>query len=235
MTMPLFWFLRRDPLIGYQFDNALVSDDLIGVRNTRELGRAEDELRDATNSFSRHDVPLPDEFPVPLLGLPDRSFAPDFFSFGIYDFVSRPLRDAMAQPDHVVQYTPVELVRGSAEARAQDYRLLRVLAKQSAMDLERSDCELEEFTHRLTGERMKWPREITRFALLDNLIAKAEIFRIAEIASRVLVTDALAERVLRAGCTGIEFYHPDNRWAGKRVEHYRTTDGIAERRVGFLD
>jgi hypothetical protein len=67
------------------------------------------------------------------------------------------------------------------------------------------------------------------------LIPQTEIFRIAEITSSMLVTDALAERVLRAGCTGLEFAHPDNLWSGKRVERYRTADGIAERSVGFLD
>jgi hypothetical protein len=103
------------------------------------------------------------------------------------------------------------------------------------MDLVRSDCVLEEFTHRLTGERMTWPRNIRRFVLLDNLIPQTEIFRIAEIRSRILATDALAERVLRAGCTGLEFSHPDNLWSGKRVERHRTADGIAEQRVGFLD
>jgi hypothetical protein len=50
-----------------------------------------------------------------------------------------------------------------------------------------------------------------------------------------MVTDALAERVLRAGCTGMEFRHSeDERW-GEHIVHFRTSDGIGERRVGFLD
>jgi hypothetical protein len=53
--------------------------------------------------------------------------------------------------------------------------------------------------------------------------------------THVLVTDAVAERVLRAGCTGMEFFDPANRYSGKRVVRYRTADGIAERRIGFLD
>src|SRR5690349_20935394 len=95
MSMPPLWFWGKDPLIGYQFDKFLLSDDLIGIWNTRELGRAEDELRDTAKSLSSDDVLWPDGFPAPLLALPDRSFAADFLSFGSYDFLSGRLRDAI--------------------------------------------------------------------------------------------------------------------------------------------
>jgi hypothetical protein len=49
--------------------------------------------------------------------------------------------------------------------------------------------------------------------------------------TNILVTDALAERVLRAGCTGMEFVDPENEQFGPRMLRYRTADGIAERPV----
>ena len=52
-----------------------------------------------------------------------------------------------------------------------------------------------------------------------------------ESTTNILVTDALAERVLRAGCTGMEFVDPENEQFGPRMLRYRTADGIAERPV----
>jgi hypothetical protein len=39
----------------------------------------------------------------------------------------------------------------------------------------------------------------------------------------------------RAGCIEMEFFDPANRQGGKRIVHYRAAEGIAERRIGFLD
>jgi hypothetical protein len=103
------------------------------------------------------------------------------------------------------------------------------------MDLGRSDCELEDWVNRITGEASKRPGYIRRFALFDDLSAATDIFRIAESPSYILATDDLAGRVLRAGCTGVEFNATDNLRTGTRVERYRTVDGVAERRVDFLD
>jgi hypothetical protein len=51
----------------------------------------------------------------------------------------------------------------------------------------------------------------------------------------IFVTDALAERVLRAGCTGMEFRDPTLPQHGGRLLRYRTAAGVAERWVGVLD
>lgn len=143
----------------------------------------------------------------------------------------------MHWPSPNVSFSSPQSILWAAElgARAQDYRLLHVLARQPAMDLERSACELEDFVNRLTGERKKLPTFIHRFVLMGGLQLRTEIFRLDESPTYILVADAVAERVLRAGCTGMEFSDPDNLQSGTRVERYRTADGIAERRVGFLD
>jgi len=229
------WFLEEDADSAYEFGRMLLRDAKLGVQNTQELACAGRALSNATRSLTSSDVPLPDDFPPPRLFLPEKKFTPDYFIFGGYRFVSRQFRDALAQPEAVVQYVPCEVVGGNAESRAQDYRLLRVLAIQPAVDLERSECELEDFTNRWTGERTKRPRSVDRYALLADLVPKTEIFRMAEERTYVLTTDALAERVLRAGCTGMEFSDSANRQSGMRIDRYRTADGIGEHRVGFLD
>jgi hypothetical protein len=66
-------------------------------------------------------------------------------------------------------------------------------------------------------------------------VPRADIFGLKERPTYVLATDSVAMRVLGAGCIGIEFSDPANRRGGKRIDRYRTVDGVAERRIGFLD
>lgn len=225
------WFLKNDADIGYNFDQSLLRNSKLGIQNWKELGVADRALQAKTKSLVGDDVPLPDEFPAPRLALPGRGFAPDYFKFGRHTFCSRRFRDALVQPKHVVQFTPVDLVSGGAMAQAQDYRLMRVIPWQPAMDLERSECEVNEFISPINGKHVRHAGFIDRFAWLDGLQPKTDIFRIDESPTYILVKDEVAERVLKAGCTGMEFSHPDNMQTGMRIERYRTADGIAERRV----
>ena len=235
MNLPSLWFLGSDPDLSWDFDQMLLNDEALGMSNHREVAIAKAELRDATNSLISDDVPLPDGFPAPQLVLSASGFSPDFFEFAGDCFCSRRFREALAQPEHVVQFTPVDILAGGEEVRAQDYRMLRVLARQKAMDLDRSDCDLEDWVNRLTGVPQRVPSFINRFVLLDDLQPRTEIFRVDESSSYVLVADAVAERVLRAGCSGMQFTDPACPRHGKRVVRYRTADGIGEYRVGFLD
>ncbi len=234
MNIPVLWFMKSDPDVSWAFSQALLRDDRLGLLNTREFLLAECVLRDSLIVLTSDDVPLPTDFPTLRLAMPE-DVAPDFFYYDSYTIVSRRLKDAMAQSGDIVQFIPVELVRGGAQAHAQDYHLMRVLPRQPAIDLERSECRVEEYTNRITGQRFKRPENIRRFILLDDLRPHTDIFRVAEIPSRVLVKDVLAYRVLLAGCSGVEFSDPANRQGGKRVERYRTPDGFAERKVGFLN
>ena len=203
----------------------------LGVLNTGDLLDAEYNLQDATGDF---DGRWPESYPHPVAALPDWPFAPDFWTFGRYEFASRRLRDALAQPGDVVQFLPFDLVRASAAARRQDYRWMRVLARQEGLDLARC-IGIKERPHAVTGKPVRSFANIDSFALRSDLAPLTEIFRLEESPTYILVTDAVAGRVLQAGCTGMEFSDPANRQGGKRVDRIRTADGIAERRVGFLD
>ena len=89
----------------------------------------------------------------------------------------------------------------------------------------------------MTGKSFLMIDTMERFVLLEGLRAKSDLLLIDELGFRILVTDALAARVLQSGCTGMEFHDPANPLpiTGTRTERYRTKSGIAERRVGFLD
>jgi hypothetical protein len=230
MEFPALWFIGNDVDIAHELRQALVADASLGVLNTRELLDAEYDLDDTDNP----DGPWPENYPRPVAALPDWPFAPDFWTFGRHEFASRRYRDALAQPGDVVQFLPFDLTGASAAARAQDYLWMRVLARQEALDLSRCECEIEERSNAVTGEPFRFLADIDFLALRDNLVPRAGIFRLDESPTYMLATDAVAGRVLRADCTGVEFRHPGNRWGGKRIERYRTADGIAERRIGFL-
>jgi hypothetical protein len=235
MGGPQFWILTEDRDTAGEFDVYLSMDKTLGVTNDTELADARYALAVRRGGADTFNAPLPQDFLRPRLGLPPQDFAPDYFSFGGYYFCSRRFRDALAQSEEVVQYCAIELTGVGEEVRAQDYRWLRVLATQPAMDIERSECEARELTNILTGKTFISVRFIDRFAWHPGLVLRSEVVRIAESTTYILATDALAERVLRAGCTGVEFHHPDDPQSGERVERIRTIDGIREKRVHFLD
>jgi hypothetical protein len=207
----------------------------LGVENWEELSRAEHQFRVSSHNWHTSPLPFPSDFPAPRLAMPESKFAPDYFVYSSRDFVSRRLRKAFAQPDTVIQYLPVDLTLGGNAARAQDYCWMRILARQPAIDVDRSNCRTEEVVHAITGRTMRFLRDIGQLSLLDDLQPLTEIFSAAESVSYVFCTDALAAPVLAAGCNGIEFADPTNLQIGKHIARYRTATGIAERRIGFLD
>jgi len=172
------------------------------------------------------DRTLPEGFISPILSLPPLDFGPDLFSMRGHYFVSRRFRDALAQPSDVVQYWPIELTRASDEARAQDYMLFRILAAQPSMDWERSKYHKHEGRNRRTGEAFISVWMTTRFVPVAGLVPQTEVFRSAEAEGTILVVDSVAERVMRAGCTGIEFRDPETCWIDGVAERHRTADGV---------
>jgi hypothetical protein len=204
------------------------------VHNQKERSSALWALKAGMGHPYPPDIVLPDDFPPVRLALPEKGFSPDYFGYGGDKFCSRRLREAMDLPEGVVQFMPVDLVAGGAQVRAQEYQLMRVIAHQPAIDLERSVYDEIDGPDEYPGQ----PRRITwvgRYVFLDGLRPATEIFRTDETYAVIFVTDALAERVLRAGCTGMEFRDPTLPQHGGRLLRYRTAAGVAERWVGVLD
>ena len=201
-----FWLMRESVAL-----NARISDEYedasFGIINKDQVEDVLNELLYTRSMKITGDPIIPVGSPHPIMSLP-ANFAPDYFELEDWMFVSQRFRDALAQPPNVVQYWPVELIEASEAAWKQDYLMLRVLAWQSAMDMSRSIYKQEEITNRRTGEKLTAIHWIDRFVPLPGLNAQSAIFRSLENGLSILVTDALAERVMQAGCEGVCFREP---------------------------
>lgn len=218
-----------------KFCSILIKDETLGMPNSDVLNKTKYEIRERQANWDGRNFHLPDDFPKAKLILTEKDFAPDLFGFEGYDFCSRRLRDALAQPESVIQFCPIELLAGGEAVRARDYQMMHILARQPAMDVERSDCSVREAIQQKTRKPIRIVQWVDRYALYDDLVPRTEIFEIDERVGVTLVTDALALRVLHAGCIGVEFRDPTELQHGMRVEHYRTTKGVAGRRLHYLD
>ncbi|MFV0624806.1 hypothetical protein ACBY01_12465 [Sphingomonas sp. ac-8] len=146
--------------------------------------------------------------PTPILVLKEHGFAPDLIWSG-FQFVSGRLRDALDLPPHTVEYGEVD-TRGSADAaRAADYKVLHAVHEADPVDLARmygyepdrdADGSLSTawvLAHH--GPHAAPRRTIWR----DGFVPPAPLFR--DTRGGLIATDALAERVMRAGLTDVMF------------------------------
>ncbi len=221
------WRMGEDAEAAAYLDGAIWVDSENQIVNSKELKDVLFELKQTRSVNIRGDVLLPEGFLQPVLSLPPIDFAPDYFTMQSEVFVSRRFREALAQPDDVVQYWPVDIVRASEEAYQQDYRFFRILASQQALDWERSVYDKSDSYNRRTGEKFVSLDFVDRFVTLADLVPRSEIFRSSESSVFVLVTDGLAERVMRAGCEGVSFDDPETiGMSGREPQRTRTADGI---------
>lgn len=229
------WRVREDPYLGGTFGNMLLKNDNLGVENWEEEGRAfrswliELDQNEAGGG-TYETMPLPPGFPKVVMYFPSNGFAPDYFSFGSYKFCSARLRDVLAQPSDVVNYTPIDFRCQGTKALAQDYQRMRVIAVQPAMDMARSLYTADDEVDPASEDAARWVRNIDKIVLREDFVPRTEIFCMAERITDVLATDALAERVLKAGCTGLSFEHletPD--WTSGIQITVRTKRGTRQR------
>lgn len=230
-----YWSLEQDVVFDAIYDKFLEVHDTYGALNWQDISDAERDFHQSVCPMSSIFLPLPSDFPVPRIAFPEEGYSPDFLKIGSLWLASQRLRDSLAQPATVIEFRKVEMVTNAAAVHQQNYRWMRVLAHQPAIDVERSDCDVDDTTNPKTGRMFRSLRFINRIALMENLRPQSEIFRADESPTNVFCTDALAQRVLAAGCTGMEFSDPANLRLAKHIHRYRTATGIAERRVGFLD
>ena len=166
----------------------------------------------------------------PIVVFPSSGFAPDYFSLGIFYFCSERLRDALAQPPDVIDYSPIDLYCTGAKALAQNYQRMRVIAVQPGMDLQRSQYDTFDWGDPDVGESDVAIHGIDKLILQEGFKPKTEILYLAEPTLCLLAQDSLAGRVLRANCTGLEFRHLDTpRFTSGRTVTVRTKWGIAQR------
>lgn len=160
------------------------------------------------------------DFPVAKLALRLPAFAIDCFIFDGWTFVSARMRTAMNLTDEAVQFFNVDASESDATPRSMDYKIMNVSTAHDMADRERSIYS--ELWLPPSGPMIAIG--VRSIALTGNVpefaIAHDEYFR-----GHVFCTDALAMRVLQAGCTGVRFVEPTDAssFPGTR---FRTLHGI---------
>ena len=222
--MQRLWKVGPDYVCRTSMRQYIVSDEL-ALLSANQM----DEALPAFFASLPGDEPWPDalpaDFPAPVLHMPDDGFAPDFFEWGSWQFVSRRLREAMALPEWAVSYLPARIERGSDAARQQDYAVMYVRAFTDAIDIEASDCRWEHAISAKTGQPYISVSSLSVIRFKPWVKPPCDLFIDSTACIQLFATDALAERVLQAGCTGIEFEHPLWMFAPDGNYVLRTADG----------
>ncbi|MGI9383700.1 MAG: imm11 family protein [Methyloligellaceae bacterium] len=156
------------------------------------------------------------------IAAPELAF--DFWRSAAGPLVSARLREAWAAPADGVEYAAVDASGSCAEARAQDYRLMHVMAEAPVVDLAKSDYD--------TADQLDWvpkglPFYVRSFAIRPDAAPPGPLFRDTVARNFEFCTDAAALRALLAGCTGVRFGDPATQRLLQPIR-YRTIEGIAE-------
>jgi hypothetical protein len=163
--------------------------------NGMELVRA----RPASGEFVRGALPtLQIEFAA-------EDFDPDCFNWARFTLVSEQMRRAMALGPSDIQYFEVDSSRAPPLPRSKRYQIMHVPVTEEVSDPEHSEYMLR---HRPEGVELFGRPFVVAF--LADAEPAHEIFY-DRFFKLTFCTDALALRVLKAGCTGMRFSDPDLR------------------------
>jgi hypothetical protein len=163
---------------------------------------------------------------LPRLRLPT-SFHPEYFDPQGYHLVSRRLFELLDQPRGSLQdlSTWIEWLEGDPPDRT--YLWLSCIPRHPALDLKRSIGEVEEFgkdAKETPIVQLYYPEIIY---LREDPTSPYEVFRAGASRVTVFVIDAVAEAVVRAGCTGIAFVKVHASRAVEGPRRRRGVDGAA--------
>jgi hypothetical protein len=201
------WRVKEDFYTCFTLNQSKNKNDVLKVVNIQDVYAEERVLMDKYGSEEYERMKLPIGFLSPIVRLYSSNFAPDYFSHGVFSFCSKRLRDVLAQSPDVIDYVPIELRTKSAKAIAQDYHWMRIIAFQPGLDLQRSRYDTFEFCDPETETVDSMIQGIEKLVLEEGFQPKTEFFNLAERTLCWLALDSLADRVLRANCTGFEFRH----------------------------
>ncbi|MBD8546864.1 hypothetical protein [Sphingomonas sp. CFBP 8760] len=167
------------------------------------LIRNKDEVRETRTSSG------PDRV-TPVLQIRDSSFSLDFFEDGDI-FVSRRLVDAMALPDGVVSFHPVDTARCASPVQARGYVTMTIHMESDPLDTKHSDGRMVEMTDADGFSVTRWEKQspqpnspAPRVVWRNGYAPPADIFRISGT-GWTGATDDLATRVIAARATGLNF------------------------------
>ena len=85
---------------------------------------------------------------------------------------------------------------------------------------------------RITGKWYLFVSVDESFVPRADLVPRTELFWADEETGTLLATDSLAERVMRAGCTGVRFSDPLSVGVLNGIIRYRTATGVKDQFLG---
>ncbi|WP_442679714.1 hypothetical protein ACSBM8_00465 [Sphingomonas sp. ASY06-1R] len=148
--------------------------------------------------------------PVPVLRVEPKSFCYDYFALGL-TMTSARLRDAMSLPPENVHYIDVDCSNCPEGVQAMTYKVLEIRAFANPLDRERTGPGTFIDVETPAGPTFVWKRETSgphaptpRIAWREDFLAPAPLFQVPGT-NWTLATEALAERVTRAGITDVMF------------------------------
>jgi uncharacterized protein DUF1629 len=179
-----------------------------------------EEVQSAGNRAGRErDTP----FPVAQLKITLEDFDADYFVYDfLYRFVSERLRDAMDLDSAGARFFKVDASSSPPLARSKNYQIMEIAAVEDVVDLEGSIYLTKSRLPGMDGGDLFYFNHI---AFRPDAAPRHELFYVRQ-AYITLCTEALALRVLKAGCTGMSFTHP-NRGPDGQVFR-RTLRGVEE-------
>ncbi len=224
------WEFDLDPIDYWHYDTKVMQKyPNTLIINERTYAEQDYLLAKRYGMVKGDQHPFPANMPAFILNYPSEDgFLPDFFSSTGLLLCSARLRASMALPPDVVQYLDLDVQAPDRRVHVMDYKVLRVLAHQPVVDLARSDVEIDEEVDRHIGGTYQWVSYTRRLALRAGLTAQTDLFHADEVSSPIFATDALAERVMRAGCWGVEFRHPEEPSLSDNPPTIRTARGVEQ-------
>jgi hypothetical protein len=159
--------------------------------------------------------------PVAQLRLTLEEFDADYFGWGPHYFASERLIEAMALDSSAARFFEVDASQSAPLPRSKNYRLMEVAVTEDVADPEKSDYEMR----RPRPDLPLSPSHFRHYAFRPDAAPKHGLFYDSFFRS-VFCTEAFALRVLKSGCTGMEFNDPNNPQQGRYFS--RTLRGIEE-------
>jgi hypothetical protein len=172
-----------------------------------------------TDEFTRNFSTAHFENVLPALKIADPAFAANWFQLGDI-YISELLRAAMDLSGAEARYWPVDTSQSPPEIQALGYQRLQVLQSASLLDTDKSTG----FWQEAPGGVKTWmpgdkdemlglkPRDFKRMPVvtyLEDFEPPASIFY-CPLLHQVMVTDALAARVIDAGIEDLIFINNEN-------------------------
>lgn len=128
----------------------------------------------------------------------------DYFSAGIPQFVSEPLKTTIEAFEIDAEFVPVAVMVGNDKFAEVPYYLANIHETVDCLDEERS-----KYTYRKEPEKVNEIEEVIDLAIDESLANSHHLFWLARVSQLLCVSQALQSAIRAAKYTGMGFRDPD--------------------------